>query len=254
MEQSKALQFKVGLLVGGGLLLFLTTVIMLGGDSLFSQTYTLKVKLDQAQGLAGGSVVNILGIKVGNVKSIDIVQQEGLNVIEVSMKINRSFQKKITSGSLAGIRTQGALGDKYVYIVPGDASLTPLEDGGYLQPEGKGGLLDTLAESGDKIEKVFKIVDEIHILMQNINGEGRSQMLMSNLAASSENLKKLSFETQRTTKSLTSILEKIDNGTGSLGALVNDRSVYEGIKQFIGGSQDKYIKNVIRQTIQSKKE
>lgn len=255
MEQSKKLQFKVGLLVGGGLILFLITILMLGGDSIFTKYYTLNVKFDQVQGLAQGSVVNILGIKVGNVSQISISQEEGINLIVVSMKIDQAYQKQITEGSIAGVRTQGALGDKFIYIIPGSASNQPIPDAGYLKPEGKGGLLDTLAESGDKVEKVFKIIDEIHILLQNINGNGRSQTLMTNLTASSENFRKLTLETQKTTQSLTSILEKIDNGTGSLGALINDRSVYEGIKRFVGGgTQDKYIKNVIRETIQTKKE
>jgi len=200
-------------------------------------------------------VVNILGIKVGNVSEIELSQEAGINVIVVTMTIDQAYQKQITEGSIAGVRTQGALGDKFIYIMPGSASNPPIANDGYLKAEGKGGFLDTLAEGGDKIEKVFKIIDEIHILLQNINGEGRSQILMTNLTASSEGLRRLTVETQKTTHTLTSILEKIDNGTGSLGALINDRSVYEGIKRFVGGgSQDKYIKNVIRETIQTKKE
>ncbi|MGE3972969.1 MAG: MlaD family protein [Bdellovibrionales bacterium] len=247
MEPARKLQFKVGLLVSGALLLFVVSVLMLGGDGLFITKYNLKVKLEQVQGLGTGSVVNILGIKVGNVTDIAIIQEQGVNLVELTMEIDQRYQKQITEGSMADVRTQGALGDKYIYIIPGSATNPPLPHNGYLKSEGKGGILETLAESGDKLQKAFKIIDEMHVLMQNINGEGRSRVLMANLTASSESFKVL-------TKNLTSVVEKIDNGTGSLGALINDRSIYEGLKRFVGGSQDKNIKNVIRETIQSKKE
>jgi phospholipid/cholesterol/gamma-HCH transport system substrate-binding protein len=246
MEHSRTLELKVGLAVGVGIFLFLVTMFMLGGESLFRSNYHLKVRFDSVQGLGQGSVVQVLGIPVGNVTSIDVVPGTETNNIAVTLKIARSFQKQITEGSIAGLRTQGALGDKFIYITPGPISGRPLNDGEELQAEASGGFLDTLAQSGDKLEKVFKIIDEIEVLMKNINTGGRSNTLMQNLAGASVNLKS-------GTGHLANILEKIDNGSGTLGLLINDRSIFDGLKRYVGNPQEKFIKNVIRETIQTEK-
>jgi phospholipid/cholesterol/gamma-HCH transport system substrate-binding protein len=237
---------KVGLAVGVGLFLFIVTLFLLGGDSLFRSTYILKVRFDSVQGLGPGSVVQVLGIPVGNVIGIEVVPSEETNNIVVNLKIDKNFQKQITEGSQAGVRTQGALGDKFIYITPGPTTNRPLKDGELLAGEVGGGLLEKLAESGDKLEKAFKVIDEIHLLMRNINGDNRSNALMQNLTSASSNLKV-------STTHLASILQKIDNGQGTLGLLINDRSVFDGLKRFVGNPQEKFMKNVIRETIQTDK-
>lgn len=246
MEHSKTLEIKVGLAVGVSLFLFIVTMFMLGGDSLFRSNYTLRVRFDSVQGLGPGSVVQILGIPVGNVTGVQVIPGEENNNIEVDLKIDKKFQKQITEGSIAGVRTQGALGDKFIYITPGPPSARPLKDEEQLLAEARGGFLETLAESGDKLEKAFKIADEIYLLMKNINDGHRSETVMKNLAVGSEGFKKSS-------QHLASILEKIDNGNGTLGALINDRSVFDGLKRFVGSPQEKFMKNVIRETIQTEK-
>ncbi len=246
MENSKTLELKVGLAVGGGLFLFIISMFMLGGDNIFKSTYRLKARFDSIPGLGAGSVVQVLGIPVGNVVEVNVVSTDDKNNIEVVLKIQRDYQRQITVGSTAGLRTQGALGDKFIYITPGLSGGEPLKDGEGILAETRGGFLETLAESGDKIEKVFKVIDEVHALMRSINGNGRSETLMQNLSTASDGYRKSSMH-------LASVLEKIDNGSGTLGALVNDRSVFEAVKRFVGSPQDKFMKNVIRETIQTDK-
>ncbi len=84
MEHSRSLEMKVGLAVGIGLFLFIVTLFLLGGDSLFRSTYFLKVRFDSVQGLGPGSVVQVLGIPVGNVVGIEVVPSEEANNIVVN--------------------------------------------------------------------------------------------------------------------------------------------------------------------------
>lgn len=262
IDKARIVELKVGIMVSVGLLLFVITVIMLGGNSIFKTTYFLKVNLSNVQGLVPGSVVQLLGIPIGNVDDIQLSTAEGKDSLAVTMKIDRSFQKQITEGSVAGVRTQGALGDKFIYITPGGPKSPPLKDNSYMIAETKGGLIDTLMESGEGVQKIFKVVDEIYLLFKNINADGKSAVMMENLASASVNLNKMLRDLhgknpdddsiQKSVHHLSSILEKIDNGSGTLGAMVNDRTVFEGLKRFVGGPQDKFMKSVIRETIQSK--
>ena len=103
-------------------------MILLGGDKFFfSRTYHLKIHMPQVQGLGKGSVVSLSGVPVGNVERIEFVP--GSSEVEVNITVQKSAQRKITEGSLASIKTQGALGDKYVYIEPGPITGAPIKDG-----------------------------------------------------------------------------------------------------------------------------
>ena len=263
MEQSRGTELKVGALVAAGIFFFILTVLTLGSDTpFFKKTYVLKVQFDNVQGLSPGSVVQVLGIPVGNVKQIDLIPKDGAIKLEASLIIDQSFQSKISEGSVAGVRTQGALGDKYIYITPGTPGAPSIPDGGYITAEIRGDIFDTLAASGDKVDKIFQTIDEAHRLLANLNGEGQSAKLMDNLVGAADEIKKAMRDIRggdanegKLRDSLThlnSVLAKIDSGQGTLGALINDRSVFESIKRMLGGSgKEKYIKSLVRETIQS---
>src|SRR6202043_312966 len=114
-----------------GVVLFCLSVILLGGDKFFfSRTYNLKVRMTQVQGLGKGSVVSLSGVPVGNVDVIEFVP--GTADVEVTLTVQKAVMPKITEGSLASIKTQGALGDKYVYIEPGPITAAVIPAGSQL--------------------------------------------------------------------------------------------------------------------------
>lgn len=261
MEQSKATELKVGALVAVSVILFIITVLTLGSDTpFFRSTYRLRIQFDSVQGLGPGSVVQVLGIPVGNVEEIRMLTQEGKVKLEAILVIDQEFQTRITEGSTAGVRTQGALGDKYIFVTPGPSGGKPISDGGLLTAEARGDLFDTVAASGDKVEKLFLAIEEAHRLLANLNQNNRSAQLMENLVSATDEVKKLAHDLRggddhklrESLASLSSVLKKIDNGQGTLGALINDKSVFDSIKRMVGGgSREKYIKSLVRETIQT---
>ena len=78
-----------------------------------------------------------------------------------------------------------------------------------------------------------------------------------NLASASEKLDKeldqLHLKSSMT--NLNAILGKINNGTGTLGALVNDPGLYDDAKALMGGvSRNRVMRNLIRQTVRESEE
>ena len=50
---------------------------------------------------------------------------------------------------------------------------------------------------------------------------------------------------------LAEIVSKIDKGQGTLGLLINDPSIHQSLKAFLGNSpRQNYLKNVVRESIQ----
>ena len=51
---------------------------------------------------------------------------------------------------------------------------------------------------------------------------------------------------------MASVMEKIDSGKGTLGALINDPSLHQNLKSVLGGSQrNRYMKEMARESIQN---
>ena len=47
------------------------------------------------------------------------------------------------------------------------------------------------------------------------------------------------------------ILEKIDNGQGTLGALINDRSLHDRLKSILGaGQKQQQVKSIMKSSVE----
>lgn len=257
-------EIKVGLFVGMGILLFMVTTMMIGGgQSLIGSSVKYKTKMESVTGLVSGSVVQILGIPAGNVLQVQLMEDS--KNIEVIFKINKKYKNRITEGTTTGIKTQGALGDKFVYITPGPIDAPVLPENSWLQTR-VGSNLFSMISDGNRFDRVFHTIDEIYNLLYNLNANGKSAELMPNLVESTALLKESLTElnallkdikgntTNRLNKSLlhlSNVLGKLDNGTGTLGSLINDSEIHERIKAFLGGqSRSKKLNSLVRDTIE----
>lgn len=266
-EEKSVIEHRVGLFVIIGLFLLGLSLFLLGEDNTLVTThYRLSVKLPEVQGLRAGSIVSLSGIKVGNIDKIEFSEKD--NALIVRLSINEKFRERIREGSTASVRTQGALGDRYIFIEPSGIENPVLKEDGMLVSEAAGDLLSALEGKGGDIEKVFEILNEFHLLLKRINDQGRSEKLMSNLVESSQNMREMLNQTKalmldirgnmpenkelrKSVASLASILKKVDSGDGTLGALINDPTLHNRLKSILGGSpRSKHFKNLIRETIQ----
>ncbi|MGE0526388.1 MAG: MlaD family protein [Bdellovibrionales bacterium] len=259
MEASLKHEIKVGLFTMAGVILFAVSVILLGGDKwFFTSRYELKVRLPEVQGLGRGSVVTLAGVPVGNVGEIKFIA--GSTDVEVSLGLNADIQHRITEGSLASIKTQGALGDKYIYIEPGPVDAPALKDGAILQVDPKPDLIDMIASKGAELGEIVNVIKEVRVLFENINRDGRSAKLMANLTESTGQMSQLVRETRETMRLLrqdaiqpmASVMKKLDKGQGTLGALINDPSLHNRLTGFFGEApRNRFLKPLIRDSIQT---
>jgi phospholipid/cholesterol/gamma-HCH transport system substrate-binding protein len=258
MKNERKQEFKVGLFAAGGILLFIFTVILLGGDrAFFTKHRHLTLVLDSVEGLNAGSSVQLSGLKVGNIQSLSFIPEK--NELRAVLLIEAQYASRVTEGSTAGVRTQGALGDKFVYITPGPLDAPELKENAFVVAETSHDLFSTLAAHGGDLKKVFDILDELHRFSQGLNTNGGSPQLMRTVNASAEELHKATAQLNgmlgemktETLPHLNNILAKVDRGQGTLGALINDSSIHDRLKDFLGGADHKkQIRNLIRGSIE----
>jgi phospholipid/cholesterol/gamma-HCH transport system substrate-binding protein len=165
-------------------------------ENLFRATYQLKAQFDNVAGLAVGADVQVGGVHSGNVRRITLPHKPGDKVIVV-MDLDRSTKEIIKSDSVASIETEGVLGDQFVAISFGSAGQAEVEDGETIQSVPP-------LELGALLIKANAILDS-------------SQQAIVNTTAA--------------TAHLNSVSAKIDSGQGTVGALVNDKQLYNNLEQ-----------------------
>lgn len=265
MENSKKRTFRVGIFLAIGVFVVMASIVLLGGDKAFLKRniymYTL---FDQVQGLDRGSIVSLSGITVGNIAKIEYSPEKKSMVVQ--MKIQEDYLPLITVGSKADVRTQGALGDKFIYISPG-APGPHLDEGATIEAAQSSDIMGIISEKGgDASGKVFDIINEVYRLAKIINADGRSEKIMSNFVEASQNMKTLSDDARKIISEmrgqdsaklkqalvhLDSVLAKIDHGDGTLGALINDPALHERLKTVLGvDTHRQSTQSIIRTSIQ----
>ncbi|MBL7668976.1 MAG: MCE family protein [Bdellovibrionaceae bacterium] len=266
MESNTKTLWYVGLFVILGIGVIMVSILMLGGDRTFLKSFvSLRAQFEQVQGLNKGSIVSFSGINIGNVEKISFVQ--GTNHLEVIMRVEKSYLPRITVGSRVEIRTQGALGDKFVFLTPGPPTNSPLKDGDQVEVAAASDFLNVLSERGKETERVFDIINDIHKITKTISSGDRLEKMLTNFVKTSDNLNEATQQAKSLAQSLNanttqkqlkdsiekleSILSKLDKGQGTLGALINDSSLHSQLKSLLGGTQRKdHIRSLIRTSIE----
>lgn len=266
MDNTQNNHFRIGLFVLVGCVLFGFSILLVGGDKfLFKDFYSLRVRLDQTQGLNNGSVVSLAGVTVGNIRKIYF--SDDANQLEALIDIDQDYQQRITVNSVAQIKTKGALGDKFIYIDPGAPSKNYLPENSLLSSEDGGDFLDLIQKQGPEFTRIIDVIKELQTLVKSLNQQGRVAKTMTNLEVSTENLNDLIKEAKRLVTDIrgqsgnennlkagiqhfTNVLKKLDKGHGTLGALINDPDLYQKIVNMLGGQpRNQFLKPLIRDTL-----
>jgi phospholipid/cholesterol/gamma-HCH transport system substrate-binding protein len=124
--------FIVGVfvLIGLGILIFMS--ITIGGASLSnSGKYTLVTKFENSSGLKEGAFVEMSGVRVGLIQSINYDPEAFESVVKLSLD-NTII---VPDDSLASIRTSGIIGDRFVKISPGGSDLNMTDGDEFIETE-----------------------------------------------------------------------------------------------------------------------
>src|SRR5580704_3956052 len=199
---------RLGAFIIAALTILASGIFIIGGKQyLFTSTYRLNARFASVVGLDSGAEVRVGGVHGGSVRSIDLPSTP-TGKITVWMDLDRSTHNIIKQDSIASIKTEGLLGNEYVAISFGSANGANLADGGAIGSEPP-------LEMSDLLKKTDGILNS-------------SQEALTNVTHATANL--------------SSITTKIDNGQGTVGALINDKNIYTRLDQTANGLRDTVTK------------
>jgi outer membrane protein OmpA-like peptidoglycan-associated protein len=111
--------FRMGVFVIFALLSLSAGIFLIGNkEFLFDPTYRLKTDFQNVSGLENGSEVRVGGIHEGTISRIDLPTEPG-GKVTVVMTLHDSTKNIIRKDSIASIKTEGLLGNKYLEITFG---------------------------------------------------------------------------------------------------------------------------------------
>src|SRR5262245_21493016 len=195
---------RLGAFILAALLLFAVGIFLIGEkEFLFSSTYQLNAPFDNVAGLVNGAEVRVGGVHVGTVDHISVPKKPGEQVVVV-MNMKSSTRSVVRKDSVAAIMTEGLLGNKFVTVSFGSDQSEMVKDGDTIRSEPPVDLSELIEKSGE-------VLDTTKETMQNV---------------------------EQATDHLKSVAQKVDSGTGTIGRLVNDRSVYTQAKEGVTSFQE----------------
>jgi phospholipid/cholesterol/gamma-HCH transport system substrate-binding protein len=207
---------RIGLFFVVGLVLLFIAVELTLGLGLLERRYPLYAKFHDVQGLDKGADVRVAGIKAGRVEELRIDQ--GQVVIKMALDSGVAVKRD----SIARLDFRALSGERFVAISLGTPTAPAAKPGDTIEGE-------TPASLSDAVDQLASVADNIADLTDSLRTN--SERLLTSLTDVVEGNRDA---LGRVAENFASITGKLDNGTGTLGLLLNDPALYERVTATMG--------------------
>ena len=223
MNKESGYQWKLGMFVIIGLVLFVTTIYFVGKQkNLFGSTFELTAKFNSVNGLDIGNNVRFSGINIGTVEEIEFLTDTS---VVIKLVIKEEVRKYIKKDAIASISSDGLMGDKVLIISSGKNSNVIVEDNDNIASK-------QAIEMDDLMVSVKKSVDNAGVITAELaqfsssmnNGNGALSRLVSD-AEFGNSIKKMVINLENSSNEFSKFTVKMNNGKGALSKLVSDEKM-----------------------------
>jgi phospholipid/cholesterol/gamma-HCH transport system substrate-binding protein len=253
MKKSTSSKIRLGIFISLGIGVFVLAIYFIGErQQLFRSTFRVSGVFKDIAGLQAGSNVRLSGINVGIVEKISIVSDTS---VRVEILIDESTRKFIKKDAVAGIGSEGLMGNKILIINPGTGGKMEIEDNDTVKTVQPINIDDILVSLKSTIDNTSNITSDLSKITDNIqSGKGTiGRLLMdkslrekfdstfANLQDGSAGFKALMQKadkmddilmslkatldnTSMITSDVSKITSNIQSGKGTLGKLLMDPS------------------------------
>lgn len=214
---------RIGLFFILGVALIWITYATLSGSRVFKHgTYRLTASFDDLKELKLDDDVRMAGVRIGAVTGTDFTGTK----VQATLEIDKRY--RIPQDSVATIAMSGLLGSDFVSLTLGTPGAPTLADGSALRTAETPDLNTIMTDLGDLGQKLS---GTLGTLSASLSGNGKNGGLIQELQALIEdNRRSLSA----TLTNLQQITDKINQGQGTIGKLVNDPALHDQLLDAVG--------------------
>jgi len=237
MEKSIYQKLKLGIFVLTGITFFVIAIWLIGSkQNLFGNSSDLYAVFNNVNGLKTGNNIRFSGIKVGTVKSIQMIND---TFIVVKMSVESDITKHIKTDAKAVITTDGLVGNMIVNILPGAGSQIALQSGDTIRSFSRirtDEMLNTLSVTNENAAlltaELLKITKDIS------NGKGivgaliKDSTITEDVKQTLHFLRKTSLESSIAIKNINGLVLSLDKKDNLLGT-IRDTALANQIKHIV---------------------
>jgi len=235
------------------------SIFMLNKENpVFSSMNYLKAEVKNAQNLKEGAAIQLKGIKVGSVSSIDF---KNIDTLIITLGINQEYFEWIKKDSYLVFKTQGVLGDKFLEILGGTEASENLKNNDFILTNESSQIDHIVTKSEELIVLAGSILTKFDKMLSSVE-QSRLDKILANLESLTANTNKLMSSVndknlnqsilnfKNSSDSMSRITKQIEEGPGTLHAIIYDQGLHEDLRTLMGGAnRNKVLKYFIRESI-----
>ena len=223
----------VGLFVGGCLLLFGVGLFLIGNSNqLFTKAFEVYAEFSKITGIQNGGKVRVAGMDAGTVTRIEVPSRPD-GKFRVHLRIIEKLHPIVRQDSVVTIQTDGLLGNKFLQIEAGsvdslvaqDHSMIPSKepfDWGDLMDEINGVVKQANGILGSVKDQLVSTLSQVESTVKSANGL---------IKDATPDVKRILASADKIGADLRDIIDGVQEGKGTVGALLKDKELHSSIKR-----------------------
>jgi len=209
-------EIKVGIFVFIAFILLAVVIFSISDFYTAQPHYALRVRFNFANGIQMGAPVRLVGVNVGEVRSVRVYRDETTQRSCAELGIRLSTGALIEEDSVAYINTLGLIGEKYLEIIPGSPGTRVMKEGQILT--GKDSI--PTEQMVDTTYRIMKKLEETITAIHSVVGDEGTQNAVK---GSTERLHQLLEQANE-------VMAKIRQGEGTIGRLLTQDDLYRDLQ------------------------
>ncbi len=238
--------WAIGLFLILGIGLFTAILFLIGNrHDIFGKHVEYYAEFSDISGLPRGAQVQVAGIEAGEVKGIEIPDSPA-SKFRLKLQVRANARGMIRADSLVSIKTEGLVGDKYIFIREGTSAAAEAADGATLPSKEPFDL-------GAALEKAAPLLDKSSALLDNLQGSvtdlhGRLDVALDSVTRTvnhvnglvtvvQPDIKKMAGNASQITDTINAIVSDLNAGKGPIGLLLKDETTRKQLQATLSNAQ-----------------
>ena len=234
--------------------MFAIGMFLIGNSNqLFTKSFNVFADFSKITGIQSGGKVRVAGMDAGTVTRIEVPARPEAK-FRIHFRIMEKLHPIVRQDSVATIQTDGLLGNKYLQIDAGSADVPLAQNDSLIQSKEPFDWGDLMDEMNGVVKQVNGIMagvkDQLLSTLSQIEGTAQSANVL--IKEATPNVKSILVSADKISANLGEIIQGIQEGDGTVGALFKDKELYASVKRSVN-TTEKVVENLRDTSASAKK-
>ena len=239
-------RWAIGLFLTSGIGLFTAILFLIGNrHDVFGKHVEFYAEFSDIGGLPRGAQVRVSGIEAGEVKGIQIPSSPA-SKFRLKLQVRADARGMVRTDSLVSIRTEGIVGDEYVFIRKGTGTAGEAPDGATLPSKEPFDIGAALEKGSALLDKSSALLDNVHSSVTDLHG--RLDVALESVTKTvnhvdglvtvvQPDIRKLARNASQITDTINDIVSDLNAGKGPAGLLLRDETTRTMLQATLSNAQ-----------------